>query len=114
MSYFSYKARDLAGKTVSGLVEAPTKDAATKLLHDKQLFVVGLNESRGVTKGLDAVRLKRVGFGEIVNFTRQLATMVVAGLSLPEALNILKNQTQNETFQNVINEIENQIVAGGT
>ena len=113
MAFFSYKARDASGKSVNGMAEAPTEEAATRLLHDKGLFVVSLKESRGVAKGIDSVRLKRVGFGEIVNFTRQLSTMVVAGLSLPEALNILKSQTQNETFQNVINEIENQIVAGG-
>lgn len=99
---------------VSGFVEAPNKESATRLLHEKQLFVVSMSEARG--KGNDTgarFGLKRVGFTEIVNFTRQLSTMVVAGLSLPESLTILKSQTQNDTFGRVLTEIEHQIVSGG-
>ncbi len=113
MAYFSYKARDLRGKSATGFVEAPTKEAATRLLHDKQLFVINLTESRRQEQGIGSVKLRRVGFGEIVNFTRQLATMVVAGLSLPEALSILRAQTPNPAFVTVLNEIEHQIISGG-
>lgn len=113
MPFFSYKARDNAGKVIKGLVESPNKEAATRLLHEKQLFIIGMSESRGPMKSLAAVQLQRVGFSEIVNFTRQLATMVVAGLSLPEALTILRAQTPNPAFVRVLTEIEHQIVGGG-
>jgi len=113
MAYFSYKARDPNGKIVTGFVEAPAQEAATRLLHDKQLFVVGLTESRSREKTPISVKMRRVGFGEIVNFTRQLSTMVVAGLSIPESLSILRAQTTNETFVSVMMEIEHQIVSGG-
>lgn len=113
MAFFSYKARDASGKTVSGLVEAPVKETAAKLLHDKQLFVISLSESRG--KDVTAMLpMKRVPFNEIVNFTRQIATMVVAGLSLPEALAILRQQTTNQIFGTAIMDIEHQIVGGGS
>jgi len=113
MAYFSYKARDAQGKLATGFVEAPSKEGATRLLHEKQLFVVGLAEARNREQSIMSVKMRRVGFGEIVNFTRQLATMVVAGLSLPEALSILRVQTANAAFVNVLNEIEHQIVSGG-
>lgn len=113
MAYFSYKARDAQGKLANGFVEAPSKEAATRLLHEKQLFVVGLAESRNKEQSVMSMKMRRVGFGEIVNFTRQLATMVIAGLSLPEALSILRVQTANPAFVNVLNEIEHQIVSGG-
>lgn len=115
MAYFSYKARDPKGKIATGFVEAPNKEAATRLLHDKQLFVVGLTETRNKEGGGggSSAKFRRVGFGEIVNFTRQLSTMVVAGLSLPEALSILRAQTQNPAFGSVLMEIEHQIVGGG-
>ena len=113
MAYYSYKARDTHGKMATGTVEAPSKEGATRLLHEKQLFVVSLNETRGREQSAISIKLKRVGFGEIVNFTRQLATMVVAGLSLPEALSILRAQTKNDVFVNVLTEIEHQIVSGG-
>ena len=114
MAFFSYKARDTTGKTVNGLVEAPTKETAARLLHDKSLFIITLYESRRRSEGESPMRLKRVPFGEIVNFTRQIATMVVAGLSLPEALGILRAQTTNQIFAGVIMDLEHQIVGGGT
>lgn len=113
MAFFSYKAKDGTGKIVNGLVEAPTKEAATKLLHEKQLFIIGMTETRGTSKSTASVQFQRVGFGEVANFTRQLATMVVAGLSLPEALSILRAQSQNQAFSSVLMEIEHQIVGGG-
>ncbi len=113
MAFFSYKAREKTGKTVTGLVESPSKIAAARLLHDKQLFVVSINESRGKFDPANVVRFQRVPFGEIVNFTRQIATMVVAGLSLPEALAILRAQTTNQVFASAIMDIEHSIVSGG-
>lgn len=113
MPFFSYKARDATGKIANGLVEAATKEAATKLLHEKQLFIIGMSEARNRSKSSAASQFRRVGFGEIVNFTRQLATMVVAGLSLPEALSILRAQSLNQAFGTVLMEIEHQIVGGG-
>ncbi len=114
MSFFSYKARDNAGKSVTGLVEAASSSQATKLLRDKQLFVVHLTETKerfSITSVM--TRFQKVKFGDIVNFTRQLSTMIVAGLSLPESLTILRTQTTNPVFARVLLDIEHQIVGGG-
>lgn len=113
MAFYSYKAKGADGKEVSGLVEAPNKTGAARSLHDRQLFVIGLAES-SEKSGLSAGSfLKRVPFSEIVNFTRQIATMVVAGLSLPESLNIIKDQTKNKLFNTALNDIEHHITSGG-
>ncbi len=114
MPFFSYKARDNEGKTVTGLVEAASSSQATKLLRDKQLFVVHLTETKErFSVSSFMARFKKVKFGDIVNFTRQLSTMVVAGLSLPESLTILRTQTTNPAFARVLLDIEHQIVGGG-
>lgn len=113
MAFFFYKARDTSGKIITGLVESPTQQAAARLLHEKQLFVVSITESRGKISQQVSSRLQRVPFNEIVNFTRQIATMVIAGLSLPEALGILRSQTTNQTFEKVIADIEHSIISGG-
>ncbi len=114
MAHFRYKARDQSGKIVTGIVEAPNESSASKLLHEKGFLVIVLRESQESTVQSSAIaKLKKVGFGEIVNFTRQLATMVVAGLSLPESLTILRSQTTNSTFAAVLLDIENQIIGGG-
>ena len=115
MAVFQYKARGADGNIVKGLVESPNEAAATRLLHDKGLFVVDL--SRGGSKfspGAFLSRFQRVGFADIVNFTRQLATMIVAGLPLPEALAILRAQTTNKLFSAMLQDVERQIVGGGT
>lgn len=114
MPVFQYKARGSDGNMLTGLVDAPSREAAIRLLHEKQLFVVGIQVSR---QGLSLTQIqqyfKRITFNDIVNFTRQLSTMVVAGLSLPEALTILRTQTTNQTFADVLVDIEHQIVSGG-
>lgn len=114
MPIFQYKARNSGGTIVSGLVDAPSQDVAVRLLHDKALFVVSIH-AQATTFSLAAIKqvVKRVGFGDIVNFTRQLSTMVVAGLSLPESLTILRTQTTNEVFADVLLDVEHQIVSGG-
>jgi len=99
---------------VSGLVEAASSSQATQLLRDKQLFVVHLTETKErMSFATFMARFKKVKFGDIVNFTRQLSTMIVAGLSLPESLTILRTQTTNPAFSRVLLDIEHQIVGGG-
>ncbi len=114
MAIFQYKARNPDGPIVSGLVDAPSQDVAIRLLHEKRMFVVSIHESKDQFN-LQAIELyfKRVSFSDIVNFTRQLSTMVVAGLALPDALTILRSQTTNKVFADVLVDIEHQIVGGG-
>jgi len=113
MAFFKYKAISSNGKPTEGLVEAPNGDQASKLLKEKQLFVISLTETNENSIMSRFDKLQKVGFNDIVNFTRQLATMVVAGLSIPDSLNILHNQTSNALFAQVLSDIERSIVGGG-
>lgn len=114
MAFFNYKGRDKDGKEVSGIVESPTSESAVKLLRSRELFVVSIKEARSQSWLSDFMaRFKKVSFGDMVNFTRQLATMVVAGLSLPDALTILRTQTTNPAFARLIADVEHQIIGGG-
>jgi len=114
MATYSYKARDAEGKTTKGLVESPTLDSAVRLLRDQKLFVITIEEAKQRFSLTAAYRsFKKVGFTDIVNFTRQMATMVVAGLSLPESFTILRTQATNPVFAQVLLDIEHQIVGGG-
>jgi type IV pilus assembly protein PilC len=114
VAIFEYKARDSEGKIITGLADAPSREVALRLLHEKRLFITQISPARKKFS-LEALQgsVKKVRFGDIVNFTRQLSTMIVAGLSLPEALTILRNQTTNVLFSAVLVEIEHQIVSGG-
>lgn len=115
MSVFQYKARKTDGAIVTGLVEAPSESVAARLLHEKQLFVVALTQSSDPFSAKNLTnRVQRVSFADIVNFTRQLATMIVAGLALPESLTILRSQSTNKIFVTMLEDIERQIVGGGS
>ena len=113
MASFNYKARDKDGKETTGIVEAPSSEAAVKLLRTSDLFVISIKVVRpsGIADLL--ARFKKVGFNDVSNFTRQLATMITAGLSLPDALTILRTQTTNPTFVRLIADVEHQIIGGG-
>lgn len=110
---FQYKTRANDGKIVVGKVDAPSREVAIRLLHDKQLFVFNLTEVKESVNLASFGLGQHVSFNEVVNFTRQLSTMVTAGLSLPESLTILRNQTKNKVMVEMLKDIEYQIVGGG-
>jgi type IV pilus assembly protein PilC len=113
MPFFAYKAFSSDGKEVRGMVEGASEDQAIRLLKEKQLVVVSLTQTGESPLTGVMARFQRVGFSDIVNFTRQLSTMITAGLSLPQSLSILREQATNQEFQKVILDIEHQIVGGG-
>jgi len=113
MASFNYKARDKDSKETSGVVEAPSTESAVKLLRTSDLFVISIKEVRPSGFADVIARFKKVGFGDVSNFTRQLATMITAGLTLPDALTILRTQTTNPTFVRLIADVEHQIIGGG-
>jgi len=115
MSVFIYKAKDEEGKEINGLVEAPTQQVAARLLRERRLFVVTL-VPKSQTFSFENIKnhFKRTSFNDTVNFTRQMATLTVAGLSIPESLTILRSQTDSPAMINLLLDIEHNIVGGGT
>lgn len=104
MNRYKYRAKDGTGNIVSGEVEASSPQHAVKLLRAKGLFVI--NISGGKLLSLDFLKEFSSGVpsGELTNFTRQLATMVNAGLPITEALLILRSQAQSK-MQSIIAQI---------
>src|SRR6266480_4706479 len=87
MITFSYQARDASGRIVSGIQDAINEDNAVTSLMSRGLMVLSLQ------KKSDASRKRKqsgtVKETDIVLFTRQLATMIEAGISLVQALTAL-------------------------
>lgn len=109
MPIFVYTAKNAHAETVKGKVEAQDKSQAAGILMGRKLLVIDispLNES-GLTL-LSGV-LKKVKHDDLVNFTRQLATMVDAGLPLATGLTILKEQNNPamaEVVTNLLRDVE--------
>ena len=94
MSYYTYKIKDKHGRMLTGKIEAPSYDQASLTLREKGFFVVQINDIAGDLTTKLNVTLDRIQFADVVNFTRQLATMIDAGLSLTNSLSILIEQSK--------------------
>ena len=112
MEKFKYKTKDKEGKTVQGLVEASNITQAAKILREKDLLVISLfpkgeSLTAQVKKGLGRVTIQ-----DKVNFTRQLSTMINAGLTITESLSILENQA-NPAMGQLLNDVVREVEGGG-
>ena len=113
MKRFRYKAKDRAGKDYKGIVEANEIRSAIKVLREKGLIVYRLAEDKSFWPFGRLGLGKGVKFGELVIFTRQLSTMVNAGLQLTEAMSLLKIQVSAK-FGEVIGDLQTSVEGGSS
>lgn len=111
MKRFNYKAKDKGGKLVTGEVEAPSSEHAAKLVRGKGLTVISITAKIDSPLTLIKRLRERVTPADIATFTRQLSTMINAGLPITEALLILRSQTKG-SMQKIIAQILADIEAG--
>jgi len=114
MITYAYQARDAEGKTVSGVTDAINEDNAINTLMARGLLVLSLEE-RAVRRS--KAKTAKVGDSDLVLFTRQLATMVDAGLPLLSALTALYEQSdprKQAGLKYIIGEIMARVQQGDT
>ncbi len=114
MANFSYKAKDLKGEIKNGEIESSDVRSAVAILRRKGLIVINVDENKKTETFFVLKWLNRVSFGALVNMTRQLATMVGAGLILSDALDILSEQESNKTLKQALVDISSDIKSGLT
>lgn len=111
MKRFNYKAKDRAGRIVKGEVEASDINAAAKLVRSKGLFVISISSKMVPILSSLRKRRDRVTTGDVATFTRQLSTMINAGLPITEALLILRSQSK-KSMQAIVAQLLADIEAG--
>jgi type IV pilus assembly protein PilC len=114
MFTYAYQARDASGKTVTGIQEALNEENAINTLMARGLMVLSLQQKAG---GKVAAPRGKVTETDLVLFTRQLATMVDAGLPLVTALTALYEQADPKKqagLRRVVGEISAQVQQGAT
>jgi len=94
MKRFRYKAIDKTGRVVTGEVEAADSSQAARLVRGKGFVVVSLRPLKVNPLSLLVKYRERATHADLTTFTRQLATMVNAGLPITEALLILRSQVK--------------------
>ena len=110
MAVFKYKVRDKDNQVTDGKLEAANEKQAAEVLRSKGYWVTSLSKSEeSFLFGLN--KLKKPKEDDLVNFTRQLSTMIDSGLTLIDALRILKNQAPPAMAQ-VIDKILVEIEGG--
>lgn len=111
MKKFKYKARDAAGNEVKGEVEATSESVAARLVRDRGYVLTSLSPVRGGVFSFYINFRSRVSAGQLTSFTRQLATMVNAGLPVTESLSILRLQSEG-SLRPVVSQILADVEGG--
>ncbi len=113
MPTFQYIAKDRTGHALTGTVEGASDTEAAELLHNKELIVISITQSTKKEKAkAKGVKGGKVKLDDLVVFSRQLATMIDAGIPLVQALGILGEQIENLTLRNIVNTVRQDIEAG--
>ena len=110
MPTFAYSAREtVTGREIRNLVDAASEQAAIAALLNRNLLVLSIQErvgKKGRTKG------GRVKLSDLVVFTRQLATMVDAGIAIVQSLQALADQSPNKVMRDVIRDVCTRVESG--
>lgn len=107
---FIYTATTKDGKTVRGSSEAADKQTLVVNLTHQGLHPVVIKLDAGKTSKRG--RSKKVKLKDLVVFTRQLSTMISAGVPLTRALSTMQNQTQDKYFRQVIASVTKDVEGG--
>src|SRR6185369_7806114 len=109
MAKFQWEASTRAGEKKRGAMEAETAAQVEARLRGDGLIIDRVRkEPLQITIGTG------VGHKDLQIFTRQLATMIDAGLPLVQCLDILATQTPNKAFARAIRDVKEQVEAGAT
>jgi len=115
MITFSYQARDMSGKIVSGIQDALNEDNAVTSLMSRGLMVLSLQQKAAATKSKK--KTWSVKETDLVLFTRQLSTMIEAGISLVQALTALYDQCdpkRQKSLRHIISDVTTRVQGGET
>jgi type IV pilus assembly protein PilC len=115
MITFSYQARDMSGKIVSGIQDAINEDNAVTSLMSRGLMVLSLQQKAAATKSKK--KAWSVKETDLVLFTRQLSTMIEAGISLVQALTALYDQCdpkRQKSLRHIISDVTTRVQGGET
>jgi type IV pilus assembly protein PilC len=111
MPVFSYSATDSNGNRKVGTVDARNEDLAVSLLKNQGFFVINLSKKK------NSIMEEISGFigvpeGEVVTFTRQFSTMISAGLPIARALEVLAEQSTNDSLKKILYDVLRDVEGG--
>lgn len=112
MPVFSYQATNSGGKTVQGTLTATDKTTALNLMAKQGLKPISVEIKSDVKKGGKGFFKPKVKVTDLVLFTRQLSTMVSAGVPLLRSLTTMRDQVENPTLREIISDMIKDVQGG--
>lgn len=115
MAVYEYRVRDRSGKILKSQMEAESVNQVRDLLRAKNMMIV---EIKAPKAGLNAdVKIpfldnRPPGLKQVSIFSKQLATLINAGVPLVQSLTILQKQIEHKGFQQVVKSIRTEVEAG--
>lgn len=112
---FAYKAKDSGGNVTTGVIDAAKEGEAIQKLKQQKFTVLELAPKGQSFFGMVSEKLlgkPEVGPRDLVLFSRQLSTLVSAGVPIVQSLTILEDQQENPTFKTILGEVRTDIEAG--
>ena len=116
MGAFEYSALDASGKERKGILEGDTPRHIRQLLREQQLLPVSVTEvaQKEARRQRSFSLVRRVSPTDLALFTRQLATLVRAGLPLEESLLAVSQQTEKPRVQSIVLGVRARVMEGHT
>ncbi|MCS7048862.1 MAG: type II secretion system F family protein, partial [Verrucomicrobiae bacterium] len=129
MARYTYVALDAKGKEITGEVESDSSNNAVARIREMGYFPTNVTEARAPTRAPTAAGARgarkalsiniTLGGGKVkskilTTFTRQLATLIDAGLPLLRGLNVLRNQEKNPVLKRTLGNIAEAVESGST
>ena len=109
---FTWEGKTRQGSVQKGEIAANNKEDVLALLRKQNIQPINVvAKPRELKLSFGAPKVKDK---DIVIFTRQLATMIDAGLPLVQCLDILGNQTENKTLAKTVNQVRSDVESGAT
>jgi general secretion pathway protein F len=114
MPRYAYIAIAAGGKKSKGTITAESPYAARKQLRVRNIHPTSINELTAADEGKSAITsiFKRVSKKQIIDFTRQMATLLKSGIKLTEALSVLTMQAPDTRFKSALTDIRDRVITG--
>ena len=113
MPIYQWEGKTTKGAIKKGETEGPDEAAIRTHLRQQNIIPTKIT-SKGTEIRISLPFKKKVNQRSIAVFTRQLATMIDAGLPLVQSLDILSSQQESKVFKNILREIREDVESGST
>lgn len=114
MPTFKYKVRDKFGKMITGVIGSDSKDDAAKHLEKMGYVPVSIEEQEESSISKFFARFNKVKSEDLNLFTRQVVTLLKAGIPITTSLQSVEKQTKSKVLKNIIQELIRDIEAGNS